>query len=178
MMTEQEKFMKAALRLAKTSAEEGEVPVGCVIVCDGKIVGRGRNRRETKKTAPSHAAIAAIGKACTTLGRRRPHRCGLYVTLEPCPMCAGAIINARIKRVYYGADDPKAGSCGSLINLFDVAYNHKPEIVLGVLQEECSGTLTEFFRELRKKRKEQRRLLREQQEAMQPESELCEMKKP
>ena len=178
MMTEQEKFMKAALRLAKKSAEEGEVPVGCVIVCDGKIVGRGRNRRETKKTALSHAEIEAIGKACKKLGGWRLHRCDLYVTLEPCPMCAGAIITARIKRVYYGADDPKAGSCGSLINLFDVAYNHKPEIVRGVLQEECSGTLTEFFRELRKKRKEQRRLLREQQEAMQPESELCEMKKP
>ena len=132
MQTEQEKFMKAALKLAQKSAEEGEVPVGCVIVCDGKIVGRGRNRRETKKTALSHAEIEAIGKACKKLGGWRLHKCDLYVTLEPCPMCAGAIINARIRTVYYGADDSKAGSCGSLINLFDVAYNHKPEIVYSV----------------------------------------------
>lgn len=172
-MTEQEKYMKAALRLAKKSAEEGEVPVGCVVVCDGKIVGRGRNRRETKKTALSHAEIEAIGKACKKLGGWRLHRCDLYVTLEPCPMCAGAIINARIKTVYYGADDPKAGSCGSLINLFDVAYNHKPDIVRGLMKDECAGVLTDFFRALRKKRKEERRLLREQSgEALQnPETE-------
>ena len=161
-MTEQEKYMKAALRLAKKSAEEGEVPVGCVVVCDGKIVGRGRNRRETKKTALSHAEIEAIGKACKKLGGWRLHRCDLYVTLEPCPMCAGAIINARIKTFCYGADDLKAGSCGSLINLFDVAYNHKPDIVRGLMKDECATVLTDFFRALRKKRKEERRLLREQ----------------
>lgn len=161
MMTEQEKYMKAALRLAKKSAQEGEVPVGCVIVCDGKIVGRGRNRRETKKSALSHAEIEAIGKACKKLGGWRLHRCDLYVTLEPCPMCAGAIMNARIRKVYYGADDPKAGSCGSLISLFDIAYNHKPELVRGLLREECSGVLTEFFRELRKKRKLEKKLTRE-----------------
>lgn len=161
MMTEQEKYMKAALRLAKKSAEEGEVPVGCVIVCDGKIVGRGRNRREAKKSALSHAEIEAISKACKKLGGWRLHRCDLYVTLEPCPMCAGAIINARVKTVYYGADDPKAGSCGSLISLFDVAYNHKPELVRGLLREECAGVLTDFFRELRKKRKQERKLARE-----------------
>ncbi|MDO4173887.1 MAG: tRNA adenosine(34) deaminase TadA [Eubacteriales bacterium] len=160
-MTEQEKYMKAALRLAKKSAQEGEVPVGCVIVCDGKIVGRGRNRRETKKSALSHAEIEAIGKACKKLGGWRLHRCDLYVTLEPCPMCAGAIMNARIRKVYYGADDPKAGSCGSLISLFDIAYNHKPELVRGLLREECSGVLTEFFRELRKKRKLEKKLTRE-----------------
>lgn len=153
MMTEQEKYMKAALRLAEKSAQEGEVPVGCVIVCDGRIVGRGRNRREQKKTALSHAEIEAIGKACRKLGGWRLHRCDLYVTLEPCPMCAGAIINARIKTVYYGADDAKAGSCGSLINLFDVAYNHKPNVVRGVMKEECSGILSNFFRELRARRK-------------------------
>lgn len=161
MMTEQEKYMKAALRLAQRSAAEGEVPVGCVVVCDGKIVGRGRNRRETKKTALSHAEIEAIGKACKKLGGWRLHRCDLYVTLEPCPMCAGAIINARIKTVYYGADDPKAGSCGSLINLFDVAYNHKPEIVRGVLKEQCAAVLTDFFRALREKRKQERQRARE-----------------
>lgn len=165
MMTEQEKYMKAALRLAQRSAAEGEVPVGCVVVCDGKIVGRGRNRRETKKTALSHAEIEAIGKACKKLGGWRLHRCDLYVTLEPCPMCAGAIINARIKTVYYGADDPKAGSCGSLINLFDVAYNHKPEIVRGVLKEQCAAALTDFFRALREKRKREKQLAREVMEA-------------
>lgn len=162
MMTEQEKYMKAALRLAQRSAAEGEVPVGCVVVCDGKIVGRGRNRRETKKTALSHAEIEAIGKACKKLGGWRLHRCDLYVTLEPCPMCAGAIINARIKTVYYGADDPKAGSCGSLINLFDVAYNHKPEIVRGVLKEQCAAVLTDFFRALREKRKQEKQRAREE----------------
>lgn len=154
--------MKAALRLAQRSAAEGEVPVGCVVVCDGKIVGRGRNRRETKKTALSHAEIEAIGKACKKLGGWRLHRCDLYVTLEPCPMCAGAIINARIKTVYYGADDPKAGSCGSLINLFDVAYNHKPEIVRGVLKEQCAAVLTDFFRALREKRKQEKQRAREE----------------
>ena len=127
MQTEQEKFMKAALKLAQKSAEEGEVPVGCVIVCDGKIVGRGRNRRETKKTALSHAEIEAIGKACKKLGGWRLHKCDLYVTLEPCPMCAGAIINARIRTVYYGADDSKAGSCGSLINLFVKKVGSSPK---------------------------------------------------
>ena len=122
-MTEQEKYMKAALKLAHRAAEEGEVPVGAVVVCDGKIVGRGRNRRETKKNALHHAEIEAIEKACKKLGGWRLHRCDLYVTLEPCPMCAGAIINARIKTVYFGAFDPKEaqthqksteerGSCG------------------------------------------------------------------
>ena len=104
-MTEQEKYMKAALKLAHKAAEEGEVPVGAVVVCDGKIVGRGRNRRETKKNALHHAEIEAIEKACKKLGGWRLHRCDLYVTLEPCPMCAGAIINARIKTVYFGAFD-------------------------------------------------------------------------
>lgn len=163
-MTADEKYMKAALKLAQKSADEGEVPVGCVIVCDGKIVGRGRNRRETKKTALSHAEIEAIGKACKKLGGWRLHRCDLYVTLEPCPMCAGAIINARVKTVYYGADDLKAGSCGSLINLFQVDYNHKPEVVRGLMKEECSAMLTDFFRDLRKKRKEEKRLRQQAQQ--------------
>lgn len=108
-MTEQEKYMKAALKLAQKAADEGEVPVGAVVVCDGKIVGRGRNRRETKKNALHHAEIEAIEKACKKLGGWRLHRCDLYVTLEPCPMCAGALINSRMKTVYYGASDPKAG---------------------------------------------------------------------
>lgn len=137
-MTEQEKYMKAALKLAHKAAEEGEVPVGAVVVCDGKIVGRGRNRRETKKNALHHAEIEAIEKACRKLGGWRLHRCDLYVTLEPCPMCAGAIINARIKTVYFGAFDPKAGSCGSMINLFSLPYNHQPELVSGLMEEECA----------------------------------------
>lgn len=157
MQTEQEKYMKAALRLARRAAAEGEVPVGCVIVCDGKIVGRGRNRRETKKNALHHAEIEAIGKACKKLGGWRLHQCDLYVTLEPCPMCAGAIINARIKTLYYGAADAKAGSCGTLVNLFEMGYNHKPIVISGLLSEECAETLKQFFRELRRKRKEQKK---------------------
>lgn len=155
-MTEQEKYMKAALRLARKAADEGEVPVGAVVVCEGKIVGRGRNRRETKKNALHHAEIEAIEKACKKLGGWRLHKCDLYVTLEPCPMCAGAIINARIKTVYYGASDPKAGSCGTLVNLFELPYNHKPERVVGVMEEECAAVLRDFFRALRQKRKKER----------------------
>ena len=151
-MTEQEKYMKAALRLAQKAADEGEVPVGAVVVCDGKIVGRGRNRRETRKDALHHAEIEAIGKACKKLGGWRLHRCDIYVTLEPCPMCAGAIINSRIKTVYFGAPDAKAGSCGTLVNLFVLPYNHKPEVVSGLMEEECAGILKSFFRELRRKK--------------------------
>ncbi len=156
-LTEQEKFMKAAIRLAKKAADEGEVPVGAVVVCDGVIVGRGRNRREKGKDALLHAEVEAIHKACKKLGGWRLHRCDLYVTLEPCPMCAGAIINARIKTVYFGAPDPKAGSCGSLINLFDIAYNHKPALEPGLLGEECADLLRKFFKDLRILKKAQRR---------------------
>lgn len=151
-MTEQEKYMRAALRLAQKAADEGEVPVGAVVVCDGKIVGRGWNRRETRKDALHHAEIEAIGKACKKLGGWRLHRCDIYVTLEPCPMCAGAIINSRIKTVYFGAPDAKAGSCGTLVNLFELPYNHKPEVVSGLMEEECAGILKSFFRELRRKK--------------------------
>lgn len=157
-MTEQQKYMRAALRLARKAAEEGEVPVGAVVVCEGKIVGRGRNRREGKKNALHHAEIEAIGKACKKLGGWRLHKCDLYVTLEPCPMCAGAIINARIKTVYYGAADPKAGSCGSVVDLFAQPYNHRPELVAGVLGEECAQVLRDFFAALREKRKAERKL--------------------
>lgn len=152
-MTEQEKYMKAALRLARRAAQDGEVPVGAVVVCDGKIVGRGRNRRETKKDALCHAEIEAIHKACKKLGGWRLHRCDLYVTLEPCPMCTGAIINSRIKTLYFGAPDPKAGSCGTLTNLFELPYNHKPAVVSGLLEQECADVLREFFRELRARKK-------------------------
>jgi len=156
-MTEHEKYMKAALKLARKSAEEGEVPVGAVVVCDGKIIGRGRNRRELKKNALCHAELEAIHKACKKLGGWRLHRCDLYVTLEPCPMCAGAIINARIKTVIFGASDPKAGSCGTIINLFSLPYNHQPEIIPGVLGESCGMVLRSFFQELRERRKIQKK---------------------
>jgi len=145
-----EYFMKEALRLAAESANEGEVPVGAVIVIDGRIVGRGRNRREKDKNALAHAELEAINEACKTLGGWRLWQCDMYVTLEPCPMCTGAIINSRIKRLIFGASDYKAGSCGSVVNLFDFPYNHKPEIVSGFMQDECSAILTDFFKELRK----------------------------
>ena len=151
-----EDYMREALLLARKAFELGEVPVGAVAVWDGKIVGRGMNLRETDKNALRHAEIMAINEACKNLGGWRLWKCDLYVTLEPCPMCAGAIINSRVKRVIYGASDPKAGSCGSLTNLFELPYNHKPEVVSGVLEEECSGILSEFFAKLREKRKQKK----------------------
>ena len=161
-MTEQEKFMNAALKLARKAAAEGEVPVGCVVVRDGLIVGRGRNRRETKKDALGHAEIEANHKACKKLGGWRLHQCDLYVTLEPCPMCTGAIINARIKTVYYGAPDYKAGSCGSVVNLFELPYNHKPELVSGLLEQECTEELQKFFRALRERKKQEKEQRKQQ----------------
>ena len=142
-------FMGEALVLAAEAAAEGEVPVGCVIVRGDEIVGRGRNRRETGKSALAHAEIEAISEACRNLGGWRLWECTLYVTLEPCPMCAGAIINARIPRVVYGAGDAKAGSCGSVCNLFDMAYNHHPKVEAGLMEEECAEILKDFFRQLR-----------------------------
>ena len=142
-------YMLQALELAKEAAAEGEVPVGCVIVCKGQVVGRGRNRRETGKTALGHAEIEAIHQACQTLGGWRLWECTLYVTLEPCPMCAGAIVNARIPRVVYGASDDKAGSCGSVCDLFSMRYNHHPVVERGSLEQECAALLQEFFAQLR-----------------------------
>ena len=142
-------FMDAALELAAQAAAEGEVPVGCVIVRNGQIVGRGRNRRETAKTALGHAEIEAIADACKNLGGWRLWDCTLYVTLEPCPMCAGAIINARIPRVVYGAADRKAGSCGSVCDLFSMDYNHRPQVVCGIREAECAALLSDFFQKLR-----------------------------
>ena len=150
MMTEQEKFMKAALRLAKKSAEEGEVPVGCVIVRRGQVVSRGRNRREEKQQTSSHAEMEASRQANEALGTWRLDDCTLYVTLEPCPMCAGAILNARIPRVYFGARDREMGACGGVLNLFMEDFPTRPALVGGVLEEECGAVLTEFFRRLRK----------------------------
>lgn len=150
-MNGDERFMREALLCAQSSAENGEVPVGAVIVKDGIIVSRGYNRRETDKNALCHAELEAIDSACRTLGGWRLWQCELYVTLEPCPMCAGAIINARIRRVVYGAQDPKAGSCGSVANLFELPYNHRPQLTGGVLEEECAAVLRNFFQNLRNK---------------------------
>ena len=149
-----ELFMKEALRLAAEAAAEGEVPVGAVVTLGDRIVGRGRNRREKDKNALAHAELEAINEACRTLGGWRLWQCDLYVTLEPCPMCTGAIINSRIKRLVFGASDYKAGSCGSVVNLFQLPYNHKPEMISGFMQEECSQLLTDFFRALREKKAE------------------------
>ena len=143
------KFMDEALALAREAAAEGEVPVGCVIVRGGEIVGRGRNRRETDKTALGHAEIEAIGQACRNLGGWRLWECTLYVTLEPCPMCAGAIVNARIPRVVYGASDAKCGACSSVCDLFSMDFNHHPEVTKGVREAEAAALLSEFFRNLR-----------------------------
>ena len=148
-------YMKQALRRAKTAYKDWETPVGAVIIKDGVIISSGRNYRENKKNALMHAEIIAINRACKRLGSWRLVGCELYVTLEPCAMCAGAIINSRIKRVVFGAYDAKAGSFGSLINLAEYPYNHKPEIVGGVMADECSALLSEFFKELRIKKKTQ-----------------------
>ncbi len=146
-----ENYMQQALELARQAASEGEVPVGAVIVHDGKVIAQGRNRREHEKNAIYHAEMEAIDKACAALGGWRLESCTLYVTLEPCPMCAGAIINARIPIVYYGARDSKAGSCGSVVNLFELPYNHKPTVVGGILEETCGEILRDFFQKLRNK---------------------------
>ena len=142
-------FMNAALELASLAADEGEVPVGAVVTLGGEIVGRGRNRREKSKNALAHAEIEAINDACSNLGGWRLWQCDMFVTLEPCPMCAGAIINSRIKRVVFGAYDKKSGSCESLVKLFDLPYNHKPQLEGGFMQEECSAILSGFFKQLR-----------------------------
>lgn len=149
------RFMKEALRQAALAVEEGEVPVGAVITKGDEIVAVGRNRRETGKSALAHAELEAIAEACRRLGGWRLWECTLYVTLEPCPMCAGAIINARIPRLVFGAKDEKAGSAGSVVDLFSLPYNHRPQVVTGVLEEECAGLLQAFFAALREKRKAQ-----------------------
>ena len=146
---EREDWMRLALALAREAGEAGEVPVGCVIVKDGAVVGRGRNRREGERTALGHAEIEAIAEACRTLGGWRLTGCTLYVTLEPCPMCAGAIVNARIPVVCYGARDDKAGCCGSVLNLFEERFNHHPRVYGHILEAECAGLLQEFFENLR-----------------------------
>lgn len=144
------KFMNEALILAREAAENGEIPVGAVIVKNGEIIARGRNMREEKQNALSHAEIEAINQACKALNSWRLDGCELYVTLEPCPMCAGAIINARIKTLVFGAYDSKAGSIDSIVNLCDLPYNHKVEVYGGICEDECLSVMTEFFEKLRK----------------------------
>lgn len=142
-------FMRAALEMAKEAYADDEVPVGAVIVRNGKIIASGRNRREKAKNALLHAEIDAINNACKSLGGWRLWNCELYVTLEPCPMCAGAIINAHIPQIYFGAYDFKNGSCGTITNLFEMPYNFKPNSTGGIMQEECSQLLKDFFKKLR-----------------------------
>ena len=141
--------MRQALALAREAAAAGEVPVGCVIVREGAVVGRGRNRREEKRAAASHAEMEAIAQANKALGSWRLDGCELYVTLEPCPMCAGAILNARIAWVWFGARDPAMGACGGVLNLFMEDFPNRPALVGGVLEEECREVLGRFFRGLR-----------------------------
>lgn len=144
--------MAQALELAREAAAAGEVPVGCVIVYQGRVVGRGRNRREEKQSAASHAEMEAIAQANAALGQWRLEGCELYVTLEPCPMCAGAILNARIRRVWYGARDEAMGACGGVTNLFLESFPNPPALVGGILAEECREVLASFFAGLRKNR--------------------------
>ena len=146
---QEREFMEAALALAREAMADGEVPVGCVIVRGGEIVGRGRNRRETEKTALGHAEVEAIADACKHLGGWRLWDCTMYVTLEPCPMCAGAILNARIPKVVCGARDAKSGACGSVCDLFSMDFNHHPAIEYGLLEEESTALLQQFFADLR-----------------------------
>lgn len=154
----QVKYMKAALRQAQKAYELGEVPIGCVIVFEGKIIGRGYNRRNTDKSTLSHAEITAIRKASRKMGDWRLEGCTLYVTLEPCQMCAGAIVQARIPEVVIGCMNPKAGCAGSILNILEMPeFNHQVNVSRGILEEECSRMLTQFFKELRIRVREERR---------------------
>lgn len=144
-----EEYMRQALDLAREAAACGEVPVGCVIVKDGRVIGRGRNRREERQAAWSHAEMEAMAQANRALGTWRLDGCTLYVTLEPCPMCAGAILNARIPKVFYGARDSAFGACGGVTNLFMEQFPHRPALVGGILAEDCQAVLAEFFGKLR-----------------------------
>ena len=143
-------YMEQALALAREAAAHGEVPVGCVIVRHGEIIGRGRNRREEKQAVYSHAEMEAMAEANAALGSWRLEDCDLYVTLEPCPMCAGAILTARVRRVFYGARDRAMGACGGVLNLFMEDFPHHPQLVGGILAEDCQTVLSAFFKELRK----------------------------
>ena len=162
-MTDQERFMKEAIRQAKKARALEEVPIGCVIVHEGKIIARGYNRRNTDKNTLSHAELNAIRKASKKLGDWRLEGCTMYVTLEPCRMCAGALVQSRIDEVVIGSMNPKAGCAGSVLNLLEVeGFNHKVKITRGVLEEECSTMLSDFFKELREKKKRLKMLAKQQ----------------
>ena len=148
-----EDYMRQALDLAREAMEAGEVPVGCVVVWDGRVVGRGRNRREEDRDALAHAELMAIHEANETLGGWRLHKADLYVTLEPCAMCAGGIVNARIPRVWYGAADSRFGACGSALDVFSAPLNHRPQVTGGILAEESAALMQAFFQRLREKRR-------------------------
>lgn len=153
-MTEQEKFMKEAIRQAKKAYLLEEVPIGCVIVHEGKIIARGYNRRNTDRNTLSHAELIAIRKAAKMLGDWRLEECTMYVTLEPCQMCAGAMMQARLTEAVIGCMNPKAGCAGSVLNILEMdGFNHKVQVTRGVLEEECSQMMSQFFRELREKKK-------------------------
>lgn len=172
--TEEERYMQQALTQAKRALALGEVPIGCVIVHEGKVIGRGYNRRNTDKSTLSHAEITAIRKASKAIGDWRLEECTLYVTLEPCPMCAGAIVQARIPRVVAGAMNPKAGCAGSVLNLLnEPGFNHQVQFEHGILLEECQSILKSFFAALRIRNKEEKRL-RKEQERLQQEDNAAE----
>ena len=156
---EREDYMREALVLAREAYEAGEVPVGCVIVKNGQIVGRGRNRREEKQSALSHAELEAIEDACRTTGGWRLQGCQLYVTLEPCPMCAGGIISARVPEVYYGAKDEGFGAVGSILNLFEENFRHHPKVIGHILEADCKAILQDFFVQVREKNPDNLKLL-------------------
>ncbi|MBF0578607.1 nucleoside deaminase [Erysipelotrichaceae bacterium RD49] len=159
MQNVNEKYMKSALRLAQKAEVMDEVPVGAVIVHEGRIIGRGYNRRQTKQNSLEHAELMAIAQACRKLGSWRLEGCDLYVTLEPCPMCAGAIIQSRVRKVYFGAFDAKGGAVGSVTNLFELPqWNHHPDFEGGLLEDECSKILKDFFRAKRQKKKLKKKL--------------------
>ena len=147
-----EDYMRRALELAARAAEAGDVPVGCVVVKDGRIVGEGYNRRQARGDATAHAELEAIRDACARLGRWRLNDCEMYVTLEPCPMCAGGIINARLAELHYGTKDEKAGACASVIDLFQERFNHRPRVYPGLLERECAEQLQAFFQQLREEK--------------------------
>lgn len=162
-MTEQEKYMKQAIREARKAYALGEVPIGCVIVYEGRIIGRGYNRRNTDRNTLSHAEITAIRKASKKVGDWRLEGCTLYVTLEPCQMCAGAIVQARIDEVVMGSMNPKAGCGGSILNLLEMPeFNHQVKVTRGIMEEECSRMLTEFFKELRIRNRQEKELKKSQ----------------
>ena len=156
---EREDYMREALALAREAYEAGEVPVGCVIVKNDRIIGRGRNRREEKQSALSHAELEAIEDACRATGGWRLQGCQLYVTLEPCPMCAGGIISARIPEVYYGAKDEGFGAVGSILNLFEENFRHHPKVIGHILEEDCKAILQDFFAKVREKNPDNLKLL-------------------